>query len=62
MEKNKKASSNAFRTVKRTQPNPVHTAEIMASISKESIPSDVLGSYTGTPADGLVPEQDADDL
>lgn len=26
------------------------------------IPSDVLGSYTGTPEDGEVPEQDADDL
>lgn len=26
------------------------------------IPSDVLGSYTGTPEDGGVPEQDADDL
>ncbi len=27
-----------------------------------AITSDVLGSYTGTPADGGVPEQDADDL
>lgn len=26
------------------------------------IPSDVLGSYTGTPESGEVPEQDADDL
>ena len=26
------------------------------------IPSDVLGSYTGTPVDGGVPVQDADDL
>lgn len=24
--------------------------------------SDILGSYTGTPADGETPEQDADDL
>ncbi len=27
-----------------------------------AIASDVLGSYTGTPADGALPEQDADDL
>ena len=26
------------------------------------IPSDVLGSYTGTPEQGEMPEQDADDL
>ena len=26
------------------------------------IESDILGSYTGTPADGGMPEQDADDL
>lgn len=24
--------------------------------------NDPLGSYTGTPIDGLIPEQDADDL
>lgn len=29
---------------------------------KESIQSDVLGSYTGVPYSGAVPEQDADDL
>lgn len=34
---------------------------IMALISMESN-SDVLGSYTGTPKDGLEPTQDADDL
>ena len=32
-----------------------------ALISMESN-SDVLGSYTGTPKDGLEPTQDADDL
>ncbi len=30
--------------------------------SRGPIPSDVLGSYTGTPASGERPEQDADDL
>ncbi len=29
---------------------------------KGEIPSDVNGSYTGTPIDGEVPVQDADDL
>lgn len=28
----------------------------------DSIPSDVNGSYTGTPKDGGKPQQDADDL
>lgn len=28
----------------------------------DNIVSDVLGSYTGTPEDGLIPIQDADDL
>ena len=28
----------------------------------ENIPSDIMGSYTGRPFDGEVPEQDADDL
>lgn len=30
--------------------------------SKGEIPSDVLGSYTGTPREEEHPEQDADDL
>lgn len=33
---------------------------IMRRMSREN--SDVLGSYTGTPRDGLRPVQDADDL
>ncbi len=32
------------------------------SRSVDGIESDVLGSYTGTAADGTAPEQDADDL
>lgn len=31
-------------------------------INGDEILVDTLGSYTGTPADGLFPEQDADDL
>ncbi|MBQ4604047.1 MAG: hypothetical protein IJB16_05530 [Clostridia bacterium] len=31
-------------------------------LNDDDIPTDVLGSYTGTPYDGLRPVQDADDL
>ena len=31
-------------------------------LEEEGIPTDVLGSYTGTPYDDLRPIQDADDL
>ncbi|NLO84586.1 MAG: hypothetical protein GX096_04045 [Clostridiales bacterium] len=34
----------------------------MAHMADEPMSTDVLGSYTGTAADGDVPEQDADDL
>ncbi|MBE6768293.1 MAG: hypothetical protein E7549_05205 [Ruminococcaceae bacterium] len=55
-------------------PDVVHTFEVpprafgdgearmMPTEGHDDITSDVLGSYTGTPADGGVPEQDADDL
>lgn len=36
--------------------------EILPRISTSEIPSDVLGSYTGTGADDSRPVQDADDL
>ena len=34
----------------------------MQEQGRGEIPSDVLGSYTGTPEAGEIPEQDADDL
>ena len=34
----------------------------LPNMNKGSIPSDVSGSYTGTPTDDLYPVQDADDL
>lgn len=37
-------------------------ASTLPNMSKGDIPSDVLGSYTGTPRDGEKPDQDADDL
>ncbi len=50
---------------KKTVPAPtavaLDDAHILATQSKRD-DSDILGSYTGTPADGEIPEQDADDL
>lgn len=40
----------------------VAEARIMQEQSKNGVPSDVNGSYTGTPIGGGMPEQDADDL
>ncbi len=36
--------------------------DALAQEGRGNVLSDVLGSYTGTPVDGGVPEQDADDL
>lgn len=41
---------------------PIIAAGEMAVQGTEGIVSDPQGSYTGTPADGGVPEQDVDDL
>lgn len=35
---------------------------VMRNQCLNEVPSDVTGSYTGTPLDGDIPEQDADDL
>lgn len=37
-------------------------ASTLRNQSRGKVPSDILGSYTGTPRDDEVPEQDADDL
>ncbi len=37
-------------------------ARVLQEMAKENQSTDVLGSYTGTPADGGQPVQDADDL
>nr|WP_319488509.1 hypothetical protein [uncultured Caproiciproducens sp.] len=37
-------------------------AVTLPSMNKSEIPSDVLGSYTGTARDGEKPDQDGDDL
>lgn len=41
--------------------DPVIAGEQLAK-QGNNIVSDILGSYTGTPVDGGVPQQDADDL
>ena len=50
---------------KKPVPSPTDTALKDAQTLRRqsrSVDSDILGSYTGTPADGETPEQDADDL
>ncbi len=50
---------------KNKYPSPTQTALRDAAVIKEQsrqAQSDILGSYTGTPADNEIPEQDADDL
>ncbi len=44
------------------KPNINRMAATIQNMSKSEIPTDVMGSYTGTPRDGDTPEQDADDL
>ena len=44
------------------KPNINKMAATLQNMSKSEIPTDVMGSYTGTPRDGDTPDQDADDL
>jgi hypothetical protein len=37
-------------------------ASTMGNLNKQTVPSDVLGSYTGIAKDGDEPTQDGDDL
>ena len=37
-------------------------AKTLRDMNQTEIPTDVMGSYTGTARDGDTPEQDADDL
>ena len=45
------------KTVSKSNP-----ARVLQEMANEPQSTDVLGSYTGTPADGGKPQQDADDL
>lgn len=47
---------------KHNKQNIQDKAETLQQQGRGPIHSDILGSYTGTPEDGEVPEQDADDL
>lgn len=46
----------------RLTPDAQNSANTLKRQGRGEIPSDVLGSYTGTAEDDPVPEQDADDL
>jgi len=43
-------------------PKVLRAASVMHEQSEHEVPSDVNGSYTGSPLGFEVPEQDADDL
>jgi hypothetical protein len=47
---------------KQTAHNIDAMAATMPEMNHKQIPSDVLGSYTGTAKDGDAPTQDADDI
>ncbi len=58
-----KSKDRIVRTGKRPlSPKVLRAASVMPTQSGHEVPSDVNGSYTGTPLDYEVPEQDADDL
>lgn len=40
----------------------VNEASVLRNQSSNGVPSDVLGSYTGSPIKDDIPEQDSDDL
>lgn len=64
MEKNKNTKDNKkpsfFRKI--TMKNPYEDKSLLWETSAEGIPSDALGSYTGIPFEGEMPEQDPDDI
>ena len=51
-----------MRTSSKAEQRAERAASALPEMNKGSIPSDVGGSYTGTPADDIYPVQDADDL
>ena len=61
MEKERKRTRVLPEEPKIAPVDPVIAGEKLAQ-QGDTIMSDVLGSYTGTPSDGGEPQQDADDL
>ena len=63
---NQSPKKNARNTGRKNKRNDVYKLKDAASqlrnINSGEIPSDTMGSYTGTSYDGGPPEQDADDL
>ncbi len=57
--------SDSRKTPRRKKEAPVDVMDDAETLQKQSrhlVLSDILGSYTGTDADGEKPDQDADDL
>ena len=59
---NQNPKKNARSTGRKNKRNDVYNASPLRNINNGEIPSDTMGSYTGTSYDGGPPEQDADDL
>lgn len=53
---------NINKRIKRKMHFPPRAERLTDFETSEEIPTDVLGSYTGSPEDGEKPVQDADDL
>ena len=47
---------------KKKTKNVKEASAVLPGANKTDTPSDIIGSYTGTSADGGRPDQDADDL
>lgn len=50
------------KTEKKSRSKVEALSDTMRTENRGEIPTDVMGSYTGTPYDGGMPSQDADDL
>ena len=61
-EENKKRRKEREKKYGYMQQNIDGITEVFPKMNDGPILSDVLGSYTGSPDDGLQPTQDADDL
>lgn len=57
-----KLHNDKKRNKQESKPNIDKMAATLQNMSKSEIPTDVMGSYTGTARDGDTPDQDADDL
>lgn len=59
---NKSKKEKIFEARKRMDKISKELGKMWLEAGDDGIPSDINGSYTGTPKDGGEPQQDADDL